>query len=98
MCAPIDVNANKQLYCLMFLMNFLEVVLPLKDAKDANGSCQGSKGGMETFPLLQHLLYVIHTEPRFFHRTRKQHCNDYNVSLADHDKISSGVRLAQLNT
>jgi hypothetical protein len=41
MCAPIDMNVNRQLYCFIFLMNLFIDVLPLKDAKDANGSGQG---------------------------------------------------------
>jgi hypothetical protein len=37
-CAPIDVNANKQLYCLMFFINLFDVASPSKHARDASGS------------------------------------------------------------
>jgi hypothetical protein len=37
MYAPMDVKANKQLYCLMALMNFLDVESPSNLANEARG-------------------------------------------------------------
>lgn len=45
-CAPIDLKANRQLYCLIFFIIFLDVVLPSKAAKDANGSGRDLYEGM----------------------------------------------------
>jgi hypothetical protein len=36
--APIDVKAKRQLYCLIFCMNLLDVVPPSKRDREANGS------------------------------------------------------------
>ena len=59
MFAHIDVNANKQLYCLIFFMNSFEVVSPLDVAREANGSGQQQNAGIATFPPLQQLLYTM---------------------------------------
>jgi hypothetical protein len=56
MLAPIEVNAKRQLYRLMFFINLLEIDPPSNVAKDAKGSGLGRKGGIATLPPLQHLL------------------------------------------
>jgi hypothetical protein len=63
MCATIDVKANKQLYCLMLLMNLFEVVSPSNLARENRGSGLGIYGGMLILPPLQQLLYVIDVAP-----------------------------------
>jgi hypothetical protein len=62
-CAPIDVKANKQLYCLMLLMNLFEVASPSNLARENRGSGLGLYGGMLILPPLQQLLYVIDVAP-----------------------------------
>jgi hypothetical protein len=59
MLAPIDVNEKRQLYCLMFFMNFLDVESPSNVANEANGSGRAKKRGITTLPPLQQLLYTI---------------------------------------
>lgn len=56
MLAPIEVNAKRQLYRLMFFINLLETGPPSNVAKDAKGSGLERKGGITTLPPLQHLL------------------------------------------
>ena len=56
MLAPIEVNAKRQLYLLMFFINLLETGPPSNVAKDAKGSGLGRKGEITTLPPLQHLL------------------------------------------
>jgi hypothetical protein len=51
-----EVNAKRQLYCLMFFMNLLEAGPPLNLARVAKGSGRGLKRGITTLPPLQHLL------------------------------------------
>jgi len=61
MFAPIEVKAKRQLYCLIFFINLLEIGPPSDLARVARGSGLGRNRGMATLPPLQHLLYI--TEP-----------------------------------
>jgi hypothetical protein len=45
-CVPIDVNANRQLYCLIFFINLFDDLFVVKRTKDASGSGRGLYGGM----------------------------------------------------
>ena len=54
--APIDVKENKQLYYLIFSINFLELESPSNLANEAKGSGRGLYDGMLTLPPLQQLL------------------------------------------
>jgi hypothetical protein len=56
MFAPIEVNAKRQLYCLMFFMNLLDAALPSNLAREAKGSGLGRNGGTDTLPPLQQPL------------------------------------------
>jgi len=58
MFAPIEVKANKQLYCRMFFINFVDRGPPLNAAKVAKGSGRERNGGILILPLLQHELYM----------------------------------------
>src|SRR6266540_4499282 len=54
--APIDVKANRQLYCLMFRMNLSELESPSNLANELRGSGRDLYDGMLTLPPLQQLL------------------------------------------
>jgi len=56
MCAPIDVKANRQLYCRICFKKRLQAASPSNLANDFSGSGRSLKGGMSTLPDLQHLL------------------------------------------
>jgi hypothetical protein len=58
MFAPIEVKANRQLYCRIFFINLLHLASPLNLASEVNGSGRGRNGGMTILPPLQQLLYI----------------------------------------